>query len=317
MQERYRPSLVSQIEYSFAHHADNFNRAVLALVNGEIDVEQALSTRQHDSTRSALLNTAYQMLQFRKQRNTALAKIILARRSDLYGDTTPPVYAAVAPELGHKSARVSLSIGSIDSAHYYELALKPAFHELLDAPKGYVAGAEINVLDTRLRWQPASDSLVLQRLRFFNVMSLSPWQDWYRAKSWQLDVKLYRQFISPEVSDLVLNTRIGAGVSQRALASTWFAMLLLDAEVSDDYAQAYSVLPGLQLGVTTLFSGGQLLISAECSSSVSGFDFDRDRFNLGVQINLGAQSGLRLEYEKTVYKNFDVSDLRASLNWYF
>lgn len=315
--EHYRPSLMSQIEYSFQHHADNFNHALTQLVDGEIDIEQALATRQHDTTRAALLSTAYRLLQFRGQQDSDLAKTILARRSNLYVTNAAPVYIAQPPEQGHESARLSLSAGSTEAAHYYELAFKPAFHELLDAPAGYVAGAEINAMDMRLRWQPDSDSLQLQQLRFFNVISLSPWRDWYRTKSWQLDIKLYRQFIRPGISDLVLNTRVGVGISQQALASTWYAMLLLDAEASDDYSRGYSLLPGLQLGVSTLFPGGQLLLTAEHSNAVSGFDFDRSRLNLGLQINLAAQSALRLEYEKTWYAQFEVSDLRASLYWYF
>ena len=313
----YRPSLVSQIEYSLVYPAADFKHTVVALANAEIDISQAQATQQSDASRALLLTTAYQILQFREQHKLPLAQEILAARSTIDVADVSVIAEPIAPELGHESARMSVSAGRSEANHYYEINFKPAFHELLDSPRGYVAGAEINIFDTRLRWQPENDSLQLQQLRLFNVISLSPWQDWYRAPSWQLDIKLSRQFIAPERSDLVLNTRFGGGISQRALASTWFGMLVLDAEGSDQYTQGYSVLVGAQLGVSSVFNGGQLLFTAEHSNAVAGFDFERDRLVAGLQFNLSAQSAVRLEYEKVFYDNFDVSDLRASVQVYF
>ncbi len=313
----YRPSLASQIKYAMTKHSSDFNHAAVALADGKIDVTKAMATFKDDATRADLLNTAYQILHFRKQQDSAPARQILSARSSIHRSSSDHVPEPVAPELGHESARFSLSAGSIASNHYYEIALKPAFHELLDAPAGYVSGAEINVLDTRLRWSPEKDSLQLQQLRFFNVVSLSPWQTWYHPLSWQFDVKLKRQFISAGTSDLVFNTRIGGGISAHALRSTWYGMLIMDAEGSDKYVQGYSLLAGAQLGVNTDFNGGQLLISAERSNAFSGYDFSRDRIVAGLQFNVTAQSALRIDFEKVFYDSFNIRDLRASMHWYF
>lgn len=313
----YRPSLASQIDVSLANQGREIARATVALADADIDIAAAMATVQDDQSRAVVLNTAYLILQFRDQQDTPWAKAILSERARIRGVKTTTMIEPVAPELGHESARVSLSAGRLESSPYAELALKPAFHELLDAPEGYVAGAEINVLDTRLRWSPDKDSLQLQTLRFFNVVSLSPWQDWYRPLSWQLDIKLQRQFIEQAITDLVLDARIGGGLSLRAAGITWYGMLIMDAEGSDKYARGYSLLPGVQLGASSSFGIGQLLLSAEHSTAIAGNDFSRDRLVAGLQINLAARSALRLDYEKVRYENFDASDLRASVHVYF
>ena len=313
----YRPSLASQIEQGFASHGSNLKHAAVALADGKLGIEQALAVSEDAAARAALLDSAYRIMQFRDQHKTALAQSILAQRSTIVGVKQELQLSAIAPELGHESARFTLAAGRLESDSYYELEIKPAFHELLDAPRGYVEGAEINVLDTRLRWHPDSDSLQLESLRFYNVISLSPWQAWYRPVTWQLDVKLQRQYIDALTSDLVFNTRVGGGISQRALGVIWFGMLTLDTEASDNYTKGYSLLAGLQLGINAAFPGGQLLLTAEHNNAFAGFDFERDRLATGVQFNLGQQSAIRVQYEKTFYDNFDVSDLRASMHWYF
>jgi hypothetical protein len=313
----YRPSLASQIQYALAKQSSDIDHAVVALADAKMQIAAALAIAQDDESRAALLNTAYQILQFRDQHHTLLAKNILSERASIRGVNSGPIAEPVAPELGHESARISLSAGRLEANAYSEIALKPAFHELLDAPAGYVSGAEINVMDTRLRWSPDNSSLQLQELRFFNVVSLSPWQDWYRPLSWQLDIKLRRAFIESGISDLVLNTRIGGGISQRALGSIWYGMFIMDAEGSDHYAQGYSILPGVQLGMNADFGLGQLSLSAEHNRAIAGYDFSRDRLVAGWQFNITAQSALRLDYEKVFYDSLDVRDLRASVHVYF
>jgi hypothetical protein len=313
----YRPSLVSQIEQGFASQTDAFDQAVVALADAELTIDQALAVSNDAATRAVLLDTAHRVMQFRDQQATPLAQSILARRSQMIGVNSEQTPEAIAPEQGHQSARFSITAGRLESNPYYELEIKSAFHELLDSPRGYVEGAEINVLDTRLRWLPKSDALKLQSLRFYNVMSLSPWQSWYRPLSWQLDIKLHRQFIDAQTSDLIFSTRTGAGISRRALGATWFGMLTLDAEASDNYAKGYSTLAGLQLGLSGAFPGGQLLLSAEHNNAFAGFDFERDRLAAGIQFNLTPQSAVRVQYEKTVYENFEITDWRAAVHWYY
>ena len=98
----------------------------------------------------------------------------------------------ISPEKGHESMRVAAGYGEQDSRHYIDLRFRPAFHDLLDAPQGYVDGAAINMFDARFKWfvgNGTSNNLRLESLSLFNVFSINPLQRWRKPLSWKLDFR--------------------------------------------------------------------------------------------------------------------------------
>jgi hypothetical protein len=326
-QRHYRPSLASQLQTDFAQHQSGEAQWVLQLAEGDqhitgIPVTDILAQIKDESTQIAVLEQAYTLLQFRHQADGSRAEEILTARSRLTGKKLSHVNTPTSPELGHASARFAIGGGRQNQRSYVDIVLRPAFHDLVDAPLGYVEGSEINILDTRFRWFPDDDLVLLESLRFFNVVSLNPVSDWYTPLSWQLDIGLERMWFDKNNSDMAFVTRGGAGYSTRLSATTVFAMAVLEVGISDEYAKSYNALAGIQLGASILFEGGQVLLLAEEDEAFSGFELDKASISAELQFNLAVNSALRLAYRKTRYQalddeNWDDEDWFIRLQWYF
>jgi len=315
--KRYRPSLASQLKTGFELLDSKQEKYVMDVAKTETPLGELLQEIEDEQQRLTVLEQSYTWLQFLGKANSARAEEILAMRSELpaVAETThsrPP-----APEEGHKSARIALGAGERQQQSFIDIVLRPGFHGLVDSPRGYVEGAEINILDTNVRWFPDSDTLQLESLRFFNVVSLSPRTLWYQPVSWQIDLLLDRAQFSATNSDLVFVAKGGAGISKELFGSHVFSMIMLEADASDNYEKGYSALAGAQIGASILFSGGQALLIAENENAFSGFDLDKDTISAELQLNLSTNTALRFVYKKIRYDSFYDMDWSVRLQQYF
>lgn len=313
----YRPSLASQLLTGFEFMQAEDTAAALALANGKLDVSAFINDVSDEQRAAEVLMLAYTLLQFRQLENTQLANGLLSARSKLPAGYQHKGAQPEPPETGHQSARVTAGAGDRNDAAYIELTLRPGFHDLADAAAGYVAGAEINVLETSLRWSPEIDELKLERLRFFNIVSLNPVRRWYTPLSWQLDLKLDRVQLDPDNNELIFVTRAGAGMSAAWHRAIFFSMAVLESEISRHYIKGYSLLAGLQAGAAIDFGSGQLVLSYEADETISGYESSRDVARLEWQLKLSTNSALRFGYRKTDFSTFDDTDWNGRYMWYF
>lgn len=320
--KQYRPSLASQLKMDFSWQSAEEKMRVLQLVDGRQPVVEIMHGLEQQTKKAQLLQQAYTLLQFRGETESQRAAEILATRSRLPNQSqnmvtlddsvTPP------PETGHASARLALGGGRQNQQAYVDILFRPAFHDLVDAPRGYVSGSEIKILDSQLRWFPDEDRLLLESLDFVSIIALNPVTAWYKPLSWQLDIKLERNRMPSKDSDMAFISRAGAGYSSRlTTGSTLFAMLLLEAGVSDEYEHDYSLLAGMQLGVSVTLHSIQALLLLESDEPVSGFDLDKDSALLALQYNLSTSTALRGGYRKVRYDRFDDEDWFVRLQQYF
>lgn len=317
LKKQYRASLASQLQAGFMQQQSADGSWVLKLADDELSVAEFEQQVTNESQRVENYELAYTLLQFRNQAGTLVAENILRARSRLSKAVISDIDEPAPPEIGHKSARFALGGGGQNGASYMDIALRPAFHDLVDAALGYVEGSEINVLDTRLRWFPDENKVRLESLKFFNIMSLTPVRDWYTTPSWQLDIRLERTRLDEKISDLAFVTRGGGGYSARWAGTTVFAMVLLETNISGDYEDGYSLLMGAQLGVSILLGFGQALLLVESDEPVAGFELNRDSVSIELQYNLATNTALRLGYKKIRYDNFDDEDWFVRLQQYF
>ncbi len=317
LKKEYRASLVSQIQAGFTRQQNRQRGWVLQLADGEMSVAE-LEAQVSDETKLVeIYELVYTLLQFRDQAESSVAEDVLNARSILSKVTMKAIEQTSPPETGHKSTRFALGGGDQNGESYMDIVLRPAFHDLVDSPTGYVTGSEINVMDTRLRWFPNENKLRLESLRFFNIVSLTPVSGWYTTPSWQLDIRLERTRLDKKTSNLAFVTRGGGGYSTRWANTTVFAMALLEANVSGDYEHDYSLLAGAQLGASISLGFGQALLLLESNEPVAGFELDRDSISAELQYNLAVNTALRLGYKKIRYDNFDDEDWFVRLQQYF
>lgn len=192
----------------------------LALAEGELRPDDPSLAALEPVRRARVLELAQAYLQYRietggieRAEMAPRALALLRARAHIEGIPAAPEVPRppIRPDQGHHSARVAGGVGMTGDRPFTELALRPAYHSLLDPPAGYVPGAAIDFLDMHIRWY---DSPVpeLERATLIGVESLTPRDDLFRALSWRARFGFDRwRDRAAQPGDLVFSAAGGAG----------------------------------------------------------------------------------------------------------
>jgi len=119
----------------------------------------------------------------------------------------------VRPDQGHRSARTEIGYGYENDQSFLQLSLRPALHDLLDPPGGYIDGAELDFLDIAGRYYVRDDNLVLEYLDFVDIVSIPARDRFIKPWSWKANVGLKRIQFDDDDRPLTGNINVGAGLS--------------------------------------------------------------------------------------------------------
>ena len=351
----FRASLATQIKDHFA--AENKILPSLALEIAElkqVEIQDArlligekLQTLSSQEERLEVLLQSYKILQFNGLSSSVQAQSVLRLINEMLqpvpDDTIPSTKNnedrkllarkspdtktpdKKSPETGHDSIRMAAGYGEQNSLSYIDLKIRPAFHDLLDAPQGYVNGAAINAFEAHIKWfvnnDPVANGSVnkarLESLSLFNVASLSPLTQWQKPISWMFDFRFDRTQLSQTNSVRNFISRGGAGYSVRRHGITPYAMLMGEWNLASAYDKGYSILLGVQAGVHLTLQSNQVMLSYQVDNAVSGFDMDRKVSQLQWQYNLQVNHALRLKYKYSDYRFYNDEDWSLNYNYYF
>lgn len=336
---QFRASLVTELDNYFADPSvsDKETEIVLAIIAEDIPAESnsildKLSAVTNAAEKRKILEQSYNILLFRGDAESAKARLILDLKDQLpdidvsVTDITIEAQTDIlSPEKGHESIRVAVGYGQQNTLQYIDLRFRPAFHDLLDAPRGFVNGAAINVLDTRLKWfvnngndsDSSEQGLRLETLSLFNVTSLNPVRQWQSPVSWMLDFRFDRSQLSDVQSAKNFISHGGIGFSFKQQAMMSFVLLKAEWNLSSDYQKGYSLLLGLQAGLRFSYRNNQLLLSYQADEAVSGFDLGRKISEAQWQYNLQANHALRAVYKRTEYDFYNDEDWTLNYHYYF
>ena len=228
-------------------------------------------------------------------------------------DITPKT---LSPEKGHGSVRFAAGYGEQNNRRYLDLDFRPAFHDLLDYPQGYIDGAAINVFDTRLKWFEGNN-LKLESLSFIDVTSLSPLSSWRNPVSWFFDLRLDRSQLNETRSVRSFVSKGGVGVSMKQQSFTPFILLTGEWNLASSYSQGYSLLLGGQLGLHFNYAASQFMLSYEKADAMAGFDLDKAVAEVQWQYNFQVDHAMRLHYKRTDYDFFEDEDWVLGYHYYF
>lgn len=95
------------------------------------------------------------------------------------------------PDLGHPSRKAEISF---DSQHVF-LRHKFAHHELIDPIRGFPEYAQISFFDTEFGYDHKYQKLFLEKFTLFEVISLSPWDRFFKPTSWRLKVGFAKKYL--------------------------------------------------------------------------------------------------------------------------
>ncbi|WP_213940656.1 DUF4105 domain-containing protein [Pseudomonas sp. dw_612] len=200
------------------------------------------------------------------------------------------------PEDGHESRTWQAGIGTRGDKAFGEYGLRMAYHDLNDNAESFPLGAQIEILQMKLR-QYEGNHWQLQQLDLATIRSLTPRNELLQPLSWQVTGGLERVPGKHDDETLVSHVNGGAG-------GTWalgddvlgFALGTVRIEHNNDFAGFVAPAAGFNSGVLwknplgnfSLETKGDFFTNGEVRRSVS----------LNQQWELSRNLGLRLSAQR-------------------
>lgn len=113
---------------------------------------------------------------------------LLMRRGQVEIDPSrvpePKMGPVAPPESGHPTGSVTPGVGRSRGRQFQELSLRPALHDLLDEPTGYVPASRLEMFHLVLRHRE-DHPVFIQRLAIVDIQSMTPLESWVKTPSWK------------------------------------------------------------------------------------------------------------------------------------
>ncbi|WP_070411071.1 DUF4105 domain-containing protein [Pseudomonas lundensis] len=219
------------------------------------------------------------------------------------------------PENGHQSRTWQVGVGSRDDKAFGEYGLRMAYHDLNDNAPGFPLGAQIEILQLKLR-QYEGNHWQIQQLDLANIRSLTPRNDLLKPWSWQVGGGLERVLGKHGDETLVSHVNGGAGGTwQLADEVLGFALGTVRVEHNNDFAAFVSPAAGFNTGVLWRNPIGNLSLEAKGDYFTNGEI--RRTLSLNQQWELSRNLGLRLTAQREFsHLTSPVNEVMLQVKWY-
>ncbi|PCR95530.1 hypothetical protein CP336_16380 [Pseudomonas fluorescens] len=200
------------------------------------------------------------------------------------------------PEDGHESRTWQAGLGTRGDRAFGEYGLRMAYHDLNDNAESFPLGAQIEILQMKLR-QYEGNHWQFQQLDLATIRSLTPRNALLQPLSWQVTGGLERVPGKHDDETLVSHVNGGAG-------GTWalgddvlgFALGTVRVEHNNDFAGFVSPAGGFNTGVLWKNPLGNLSVEAKGDYFFNGEV--RRSLSLNQQWELSRNLGLRLSAQR-------------------
>lgn len=323
----YRPSKVSELRYLASLAGDEERDVALALSGGAMAPAE-LGERIEDPDRQMLVlslaanYTQYQYAQRSLPRHVYTTRFLplLKARSRLGSPAVPRPDPPEPdrPESGHASGRCGVGGGARNGEGFVTLHYRPAYHERIDPERGFDAGAQIQFLDTELRYDPGEDDLQLERWSLVDVFSIAPRDALFDPYSWRVKAGLQQQDRRDGEDRLVGVARTATGVAYHRRDFLLAGFVDTEAQVSGSYddGAVAGMGPSFQVIAPTL-RGWKSVFEAE--ALWFGLPDDLWRF-VGAWDHLWRLSdarAARLRLRHETWGGYHANEVGGALVWYF
>ncbi len=270
--------------------------------------------------RALIQDTAFRLQRYRSasgERDSTSAQRSFALLKSINRNPPPPleVERPGLPEQGHESRTWQLGAGSRDDRAFAEYGLRMAYHDLNDNLYGFPLGAQIEILQLKLR-QYEGNHWQLQNLDLANIRSLTPRNELLQPWSWQVASGLERVLGKDGDERLVSHLNGGVGGTWALNDDTLaFALGTARIEHNSDFAAFITPAAGFNTGVLWHNRVGNLSLQA------SGDYFSNGEVRRSVSLNqqwaistnLGVRLSAKREFSQLAAPENEVS---VELKWY-
>ncbi|ETK16796.1 hypothetical protein H097_19957 [Pseudomonas sp. FH4] len=219
------------------------------------------------------------------------------------------------PENGHESRTWQAGIGTRGDKAFGEYGLRMAYHDLNDNAEGFPLGAQIEILQMKLR-QYEGNNWQLQQLDLATIRSLTPRNDLLQPLSWQVTGGLERVPGKHNDETLVSHVNGGAG-------GTWqlrddmlgFALGTVRVEHNNDFSEFISPAAGFNTGLLWRNPLGNLSLEAKGDFFTNGEV--RRSISLNQQWEVSRNLGVRLSAQREFsHLATPVNEVMLEVKWY-
>lgn len=314
----YRPALATRLKHQLATLPDDLQPLLLKLAeepeSAAEDLNELAPAMRYYALETSYTGLRYQQAKRARDDNAAQrSHAILNQLSKQPGQPALPVPSPTAPQEGHESKRLAITVGRDDHRNYTELALRMAYHSLLDNSYGFLSGAQINMGNTALR-RFDDGSVKLERLDAADIFSLTPRDTFFNQLSWRVYGGLERVNTN-KGRPLAAHVTGGGGHAYSIGSGTVFALLGGRLEHNRDMDEAAEIALGPQLGwlYQTPFGAGM--------ANASGLQFSggeqRLKFKLEQNIELTLNHALRFDITRYWYTEHSATEYSLAYHHFF
>ncbi|MEB0042478.1 DUF4105 domain-containing protein [Pseudomonas sp. MH10] len=323
-------ALVEKIDYRPSRERELLNRAAPLndeeqqwVLNVSADQKQ-LQNRDYrllpKERRALIQDAAYRLERYRangQERDTERSQRSFDLLRAISQNPPPPLDIARPglPEDGHESRTWQLVAGSRGDKAYAEYGLRMAYHDLNDNAYGFPLGAQIEILQLKLR-QYEGNHWQVQQLDVATIRSLTPRTELLKPWSWQVTGGLERVLGKHDSERLVSHVNGGAG-------GTWqlgdellgFALGTVRVEHNTDFSALVSPAAGFDSGLLWRNPLGNLSLEAKSDYFTNGEV--RRNLSLNQQWELSRNLGLRLTAQREFSQlTSPVNEVMLEVKWY-
>ncbi len=315
----YRPARATRLVQMSTTLGESSSDIALNIAAGE-NIDTQLAEQQNMYDRARILRFADELMTHQGNVDPQRQHRVLSTLSQLglSAEQTAFPFSATPPELSHDTSRWLFSAGELERQRYYELGLRPVFHDVLDDSKALLKGSSVNFLETRLRWWQDEQKLELSQLQLFEIRSLTGVTPWQRNVSKQLSFELVKR---DELVDAtrVFKSELGLGYAYQSGALIASAMASLRLDYSHKLKQSHAGFMAAQFDLLWQPDGTpvQLHLALTGYQQLSGEPGDVHEAAIGLQYNLPDQHALRLEASWLEYLEIEHKNIKFSYLYYF
>ena len=219
------------------------------------------------------------------------------------------------PEEGHESRTWQLGAGTRGDKAFAEYGLRMAYHDLNDNAYGFPLGAQIEILQLKVRQYEGNDWQV-QQLDLATIRSLTPRTELLKPWSWQVTGGLERVLGKHGDENLVSHVNGGGGGTWKLTDDMLgFALGTVRVEHNNDFAEFISPAAGFNTGVLWRNPLGNLSLEAKGDYFTNGEV--RRSVSLNQQWELSRNLGLRLSAQREFSQmSSPQNEVMLEVKWY-
>ena len=306
----WRPPLWSTVERKRSLLPAAERASVLKLTAGDQYAELAKLEAADPARKGAVLEAAADYLNWRfyagriaKQEFISRAGPLQAARAPLGPQSAFSGGPAQPPSLleAHESLRLGAGLAALKNGRAYEIQGRFAAQDVLDGPAGYPADSALETGAFRLRYEPRYNRFYLKEGRLFRLMSLNPWDDWLRRRSWEISAGIEQADETGRQSGRAAVWAMSAGSGFAAewsgpVRQLWYAMLQADSGFGPALNSGWRAGAGVKAGLLAERGPVRALIEARYISYAVGDTRPLWAGSAAASLRLSRNRSARIEY---------------------